>query len=388
MDPSRLRDLGWDAFFDDGFAPHSGDGLVPARVAVQHRGEFVLYTAAGEIRAVLAGRLRGDHVIRIPGKLAYADPIGGRLPTVGDWVAVATRPGEERGTIQAILPRRTEFSRKAPLVTQRQVLAANIDTVFVVAALIADTGESSARRLQRRARSRGLAAYLAMAHRSGTQPVILLTKADLLADPATAASEHAELGAPVIVTSTVTGRGLDLVGEHVTPGRTAALIGSSGVGKSSLTNALLGTDLLPTQEVRRDGEGRHTTVDRELIRLPGRGMVIDTPGLRQLDLWDADEGIDGGFADIEDLAERCHFRDCRHEADPGCAVLAAIADGSLDRSRLVNSRRLQRELERLDRRQEQLSRAFQQRRQRRQRRLRTSAHFDEADRPHPREPSE
>jgi len=211
IDPTHLRDLGWDASFDEAFAPHAGDGLVPARVAVQHRGEYVLYAAAGELRATLAGRLRGDHVIRIPGKLAYARPIGALLPTVGDWVAVATQPGDDRGTIQAILARRTEFSRKAPLVTQRQVLAANVDTVFVVAALIPDSGDPSSRRSQRRARSRGLAAYIAMAHQSGAQPVILLTKADLLADTATAASEHADLGVPVILTSAVTGRGLDLV---------------------------------------------------------------------------------------------------------------------------------------------------------------------------------
>lgn len=370
--PAHLRDLGWDAAFDEAFAPHAADGLVPARVAVQHRGEYVLYAAPGELRATLAGRLRGDHVIRVPGKLAYASPIGALLPTVGDWVAVAVQPGEDRGTIQGILPRRTEFSRKAPLVTQRQVLAANIDTVFVVAALIPDGGDPSSRRSQRRARSRGLAAYLAMAHQSGAQPVILLTKADLLAEPATAASEHVDLGVPVILTSSVTGHGLELVREHIAPGRTAVLIGASGVGKSTLTNALLGAARLPTQEVRRDGEGRHTTVDRELIRLPGDGMVIDTPGLRHLDLWDADQGMDSGFADIEDLAERCRFRDCLHEAEPGCAVLGAIAAGTLDRSRLANSRKLDRELMRLDRRQQQLSRTQQ---RRRQRSLRASAHF-------------
>ncbi len=364
MDSSRLRELGWSSFCDDGFGAYAAEGLVPARVAVRHRGSYVLYAEAGELWADVAGRLRGDFVRREPGKLAYEQGIGARLPTVGDWVAASVREQERRATIHATLPRRTQFSRKAVWTpAEQQVLAANVDTVFVISALTADADHEAAnlRRLERRAGSREQAAYLAMAHESGARPVILLTKADLCVDGREWASAFRELGVDVLVTSAVTGEGLNALEPYLAPGQTVVLLGSSGVGKSTLVNTLLGHELLPTREVRTDGAGRHATVRRELIRLPGRGLVIDTPGLRELHLWDAGEGMDASFADIEALAGSCRFRDCRHETEPGCAVLGSIEAGELDASRLTNLRRLQRELDYLERKQRQRAKAEQRR---------------------------
>ncbi len=367
IDSSDLRALGWSPFFDDRFGPHAADGLAPARVAVQHRGWYVLYGEAGELWADLAGRLRGDYVRHDPGKLGYEPARGAGLPTVGDWVAASVRAREGRATIQATLPRRTQFSRHVIRTrTERQVLAANIDTVFVVNALTATAAHEAAslRRLERRAASREQAAYLAMAHESGARPVILLTKADLCAEASDWARAFAGLGVDVLVTSARTGEGLERLERYVAPGQTVVLLGSSGVGKSTLINTLLGTARLRTREVDRDGAGRHVTVRGELIRLPGRGLVIDTPGLRELGLWDADEGLEAAFADIAELAAQCRFRDCRHESEPGCAVLGALESGRLDRSRLANRRRLEREMQFLERKQEQRGTAERRRRYR------------------------
>ncbi len=367
IDSPELRALGWSPFFDDRFGPHAADGLAPARVAVQHRGSYVLYGEAGELWADLAGRLRGDYVRHDPGRLGYEPAVGARLPAVGDWVAANVRQAEGRATIEATLPRRTQFSRKVIHTrTERQVLAANIDTVFVVNALTATAAQEAAslRRLERRAGSREQAAYLAMAHESGATPVILLTKADLCADAAAWAGTFAGLGVDVLVTSARTGEGLDRLERYLVPGQTVVLLGSSGVGKSTLINALLGTERLATREVDRDGAGRHVTVRRELIHLPGRGLVIDTPGLRELGLWDADSGMAAAFADIAELAACCRFRDCRHASEPGCAVQGAAESGTLDPSRLANLRRLEREREYLERKQAQRATAERRRRYR------------------------
>jgi ribosome biogenesis GTPase / thiamine phosphate phosphatase len=280
---------------------------------VQHRGVYVLATAEGEVEARITGRLRFD----------------GDLPAVGDWVAHA------EGLIHGVLPRRTAFVRRAAgNETVEQVLAANIDTVFLVMAFYRDLNP---RRLER---------YLALAWESGAEPAIVLTKLDLAedADAAIAEVESVAIGVPVHPVSAVTGEGLDELEPYLAPGRTVVLLGSSGVGKSTLVNALLGEERQATKEIRAfDGRGRHTTTARELIGLPGGGLVLDTPGMRELQLWEAAEGLIGTFADVDELALACRFSDCGHESEPGCAVRDAV-----DPDRLESWRKLGRELRHLE----------------------------------------
>ena len=319
----QLQELGWDESFADAFRPHAENGLAPARVAVEHRSEYVVYADAGELRGELSGRLRfdGDH------------------PAVGDWVAVATRAGEGRATIHAVLPRRTAFVRKTAWTeTRPQTLAANVDVVFIVCGLDLNF---NVRRIER---------YLTLAWESGAQPVVLLTKADLCDDvpERMLEVEAVAIGVPVHAVSAPTGAGLDEVQLYLGIGRTAALLGSSGVGKSTLVNALAGAELLATNEVRSaDGRGRHTTTHRQLVLLPDGGLMLDTPGMRELQLWDAEQGIGAAFADVDELVAQCRFTDCAHEREPGCAIRAALRNGELDAERYESWRKLQRELEHL-----------------------------------------
>jgi ribosome biogenesis GTPase len=329
----NLEALGWDASFADAFEPHNRSDLVPGRVGVQHRGAWVVLTELGELRCDLAGRL-------------VRDAGSGELPAVGDWVALTPRAAEGTGTIHAVLPRRTKFSRKAATGvsdrTEEQVVAANVDTVFLVAGLGFDL---NVRRLER---------YLTTAWESGAQPAIVLTKADVdpdAVDASVAAVEAIAFGVPVHALSGITGEGVDALEPHLVPGRTIALLGSSGVGKSTLVNRLAGRELLATGETRSDGRGRHTTSHRELVRLPTGALLLDTPGMRELQLWDASEGLAGAFADVEEVAARCRFSDCAHAGEPGCAIRAALADGSLDAERWESYRKLQRELHWLEVRQ-------------------------------------
>jgi ribosome biogenesis GTPase / thiamine phosphate phosphatase len=310
-----LHDLGWDDGWESQLEELDDEQLIAGRVAAQHRGAYVLWTELGELHAQLAGRLRHD--------LA-----------VGDWVAARAHPSGTT-TIQAVLPRRTSFARKENLGgSVSQVLAANIDTVFVLTGLGEDL---SARRVER---------YLTMAWESGAHPVVILTKADL-GDVVDALRElHAvAVGVDVHAISNVTGEGVDELRAYVGPGTTAVLLGSSGVGKSSLLNRLAGREIMATRNVAADGTGRHTTTHRELIRLPDGALVIDTPGLRELQLWTADDGFGSAFEDVEALAAECRFTDCAHTHEPGCAVLAAVDDGTLALDRLRSWRKLQRELE-------------------------------------------
>jgi ribosome biogenesis GTPase len=266
------------------------------------------------------------------------------LPAVGDWVAIRKRRDEDRAVIVAVLPRRSSFSRKmAGQVTDEQVVAANVDIVFLVMGLDADF---NLRRLER---------YLLLARESGAAPVVLLTKPDLCPDTASHLSYVTQLTGdlPVHVLSPKHNQGLDQVGGYLTPGRTGALLGSSGVGKSTIINRLVGEDLLKTREVREaDSRGRHATTHRELVALPKGGLIIDTPGMRELQLWDVADSVRETFDDIEALAAGCHFTDCRHRDEPRCAVKAAVTAGSLAASRLESYHKLQKELAVLARQQD------------------------------------
>ena len=242
-------------------------------------------------------------------------------PAVGDWVVL------DGSAVLDVLPRRTVFSRRAAgNETSQQVLAANIDVAFVVAAAT----DVNIRRLER---------YLTIGWQSGVVPVVVVTKADLVESV-----DMPRVGAPVIVTSTVTGEGVAAIAAELLPAKTGVLLGPSGVGKSSLINAIVGEDVMRIREVHRSGEGRHMTSHRQLIALPGGGMIIDTPGLREAQLWEGEEALSGVFEDIEELALRCRFNDCSHGTEPGCAIKAALEDGTLDRGRLNSYRKLQREL--------------------------------------------
>lgn len=341
-----LQSLGWNEHFQNLFDEEIGraetpSSRVPGRVAAEHRGFFVVYTEAGEVWAEITGRLRRDAAGRMD------------LPAVGDWVVVNPQPGENRGVITTVLERRTKFSRKqAGQATDEQVLAANVDHLFVVTAL---TNELNPRRLER---------YLTMAWEGASSPVIILTKSDLCYDiPGSVAEvEKVALGVPVHVTSAISGQGLDEIAQYFRDHKTAALFGSSGVGKSSLINRLCGEELQTVHETRSDDRGRHTTTRRELIVLPNGGSIIDTPGMRELQLWSADEGIEEAFSDVAELASACRFNDCLHGQEPGCAVRAAVDGGTLDEARLESYSKLQRELRFLERKQDHRAQVLERRR--------------------------
>jgi ribosome biogenesis GTPase / thiamine phosphate phosphatase len=324
---SALDALGWNDGWSAAFEPYRERGLVPGRVAVQHRGAYDVATEDGEIRA------------STPRRLVHESSSAAELPVVGDWVAVD--PADS--TIQAVLPRRTKFSRRAPQDPQsesarEQVVSANLDVVFVTFPLGDDVPASVLER------------YLALAWESGARPVILLTKADLEQDPDAVVSDLATLGGevPAVALSTRTGFGLDAVRSHVPAGVTAALVGPSGAGKSTLANALAGQELLSTGQDEGGRGGQHTTTRRQLVSLPGAGLLIDNPGMREVHLWLADEGLGDAFPDIAKLETECRFTDCRHETEPGCAIKKAIADGRLAQERWERYRELRRELAELD----------------------------------------
>lgn len=340
-----LADFGWDSHFERAFAafvdqsdgsrasPAKAAPYEPARVLIEFNHNYRVAIESGDRDAVLAGRMKHRATSR-------AD-----LPAVGDWVVIRRRPDEPRGAIVAVLDRRSRFSRRmAGQITDEQVVAANVDVVFVVMALDQDF---SPRRLQR---------YLLMARESGASPVTLLTKPDLTDDlPVRLAAAVTVAGnVPVHVLSPKMNEGIDQVAQYLIPGRTGALLGSSGVGKSTIINRLVGADVQKTREVREaDSKGRHTTTHRELVMLPTGGLIIDTPGMRELQLWDASDGFRGTFEDVEALANDCRFTDCRHQGEPGCAVRAAIDSGGLAPERLDSYLKLQGELAFLARQQDQ-----------------------------------
>ena len=310
----ELKQLGWSTDRDQQFAAHQAKGLVPARVAVEDKHYFRVWTAEAELLAQVSGKL-----------IHEARRSRSKLPKVGDWVAVKLVPNEEKAVIQAVLPRRTPLSRKMTgHGAAEHILATNIDTVFMVTS--ADAGFDTV----------CLEQMLVVAHESGARPVVVLNKIDLCdaLDAKLAAATRVAGGASVLAACAITGRGAKAVSELIRPGDTAVFIGTSGVGKSSLINRLYGEDIQATVEVRTsDAKGRHTTSWREMIVLPDGGVVIDTPGMREFHIWIASEGSKQAFPEIEALSPRCHFRDCTHTKENKCAVLDAIAAGTLPRER-------------------------------------------------------
>jgi ribosome biogenesis GTPase len=338
-----LQQLGWDDTLERAYEAWAGkQDIQPGRILIEFNYIYRAWGPQGETEAVLAGRLKHRAASR------------GELPAVGDWVAIRKRPEEDRGAIVGVLPRRSWFSRRmAGKVTDEQVVAANVDVVFLVMALDADF---SLRRLER---------YLLLARESGASPVVLLTKPDLCADVAGWVGEVSAIGGgvPVHVVSPKLNLGVERLVDYLPSGRTGALLGSSGVGKSTIINRLVGRDVQKTKEVREsDSTGRHATSHRELVFLPNGGFIIDTPGMRELQLWDVGEALTETFDDIEALAAACHFGNCRHRDEPRCAVKAAVDDGRIPQERLYSYLKLQDELSHLARQQDERAQLEQKRR--------------------------
>lgn len=317
---AALEDWGWDTGWAGAFG--SEPGRLPGRVVEEQRGAYRVVTAEGERPARILGAMRHRS-----GKA--------ELPGVGDWVSCEPLPAEKTVVIRRVLPRRSKLSRKAAgEATEEQLIAANLDAVLVVTALDADFNP---RRLER---------FLAVCRESGAEPVVLLNKLDACSDPLPYLGEArlVALDAPVVAVSAKTGQGLESLSAWIRPGRTVGFIGTSGVGKSTLINRLLGDERFKTRETRAsDARGRHTTTHRQLVLLPGGGVLLDTPGMREMSPWEAEKGLGETFDEIERLAPACRFRDCGHGAEPGCAVKKAVEDGALDASRLESWRKLKRE---------------------------------------------
>jgi len=323
-----LANLGWDAARTAEWEALGAPDLVPGRVSLEHNHVYRVMTEAGEVLAEAAGRIK--HLA------------SGRreLPTVGDWVALSQGNDGQRSTIRSILKRETWFSRKAAgRSTEEQVIAANVDVVFLVFAL------------DKPVNARAIERYLAVASRSGARSVVVLNKCELVDDAGAAVAEAATVAgaAPVHAVSTRSEPGVGALEAYLMTGRTVALLGPSGVGKSSIVNRFLGADVLDTGEVREwDQRGRHTSVHRQLVVRAAGGLIVDTPGMRELQMWDTDEGMGDAFSDIDDLGAGCKFRDCDHNREPGCAVKAAVASGALAADRYDSYLKLRHEQAALD----------------------------------------
>ena len=328
---SALRALGWDETWIDLYRAADPDGRRrPARVTLQGRDAWRVHDGSGELTVGVRGRLR-------------AEPHG--LPVAGDWVLLGGTSRDD-AVIDHVLPRRTNLARKvAGSRTEEQVVAANVDVVLVCVAL----HSVNLRRLERE---------LTIVWESGARPVVVVTKSDLAPDlgvdlrDALAEVGAAAVGVEVVAVSSYDGDGLDAVRALVPPGVTGAVIGPSGAGKSTLVNALVGHDVLATRAVRADLRGVHTTSARHLVPVPGAGLLLDTPGMRELALWADEDALDTTFGDVDAVARGCRFPDCGHETEPGCAVRGAVADGLLDEARVASWRKLQRELAYLARKQD------------------------------------
>ncbi len=329
----NLQEFGWNSFFEQAFEPYAAHNLVPARIALQHTYSYRVFTEYGDFHADLSGNLKQESREM------------GIFPVTGDWVAVSILKGEQKAVIRGILRRKTLFSRKsAGNVCTEQPIAANIDTAFIITGL---DGDFSIRRIER---------YLTLAYESGVVPVVVLNKTDLCEDieAVVAKTEAAVFGVPVVPLNAKEQKGIERLKPFLRKGKTATLLGSSGVGKSTILNALVGKDVRKTAEVRQvDSKGRHTTTVRELFLLPDGGLIIDTPGMRELQLWCDEQSISTNFSDIEELALQCRFSDCKHEAEPDCAVKEALASGRLQPARFLNYQKMRREIAYLERRKDQ-----------------------------------
>jgi ribosome biogenesis GTPase / thiamine phosphate phosphatase len=332
----NIKDLGFDEYFNKYYSEYEGKGFSLGRVYIEHRGVYRLYTEYGELMGEVSGKMR------------YTSSGSDNYPAVGDWVVISPRMEEGVARIHALLPRKSKFSRKAAgSETEEQVVAANFDTVFIVSSL---NKNYNLRRLER---------YLIAAWESGGNPVIILSKTDLCMDAAEKLCEVENIAAsvPIHVISSFTGQGMEELNKYFEKGKTVAVMGSSGVGKSTLINSLAGELVLDVQDIRgEDDKGKHTTTHRELVLLPTGGLIIDTPGMRELQLWDGDEGIHDVFNDIENIAANCRFKDCSHDREPGCAVKKAIEEGVMSAERFESYRKLQRELQFIENKQNQLAR--------------------------------
>ncbi|MBL7994142.1 ribosome small subunit-dependent GTPase A [bacterium] len=328
----NLKSLGWNSFFEEHFQSFHLENFSVGRILVEHKERYEIYTEIGQLTGEVTGKFRFDAERRED------------FPAVGDWVVIHAIPDDNYASIHAVLPRQTKFSRKvAGETTEEQIVAANIDIAFVVSGLDEDF---NVRRIER---------YIIMARESGAEPVILLNKADICSDIDAKLAEVKSIapGIPVHVLSAMRHEGMDSLPAIVSHGKTAALLGSSGVGKSTIINKLLGSDIQQVQEVRHiTHTGKHTTSRRELFILPGGGLLIDTPGMRELQLWSGEESLNSAFDDIETLARECRFRDCRHQTEPGCAVQTALNDGVLDQARFNNYLKMQKEIRYLELRQD------------------------------------
>jgi ribosome biogenesis GTPase len=330
----ELEVLGWNSFFEENFRLLQIPDCIPARVISEYRHSYRVYSRYGELDAKISGKLR------------YQANTSDQYPAVGDWVAVKQNTDESRGVIHSILPRKSKFSRQAAgNRTEEQVVAANVDTVFIVNGL--DGGRNlNLRRIER---------YLILAWESGSSPVIILNKVDLCDDVENRIrdTESVAPGVPVHAISATKLFGIETLRTYLGKGSTAALLGPSGVGKSAIINALHGSERQQVGDVREsDKRGRHTTTSRELIILPGAGLIIDTPGMREIQVWSEEGNLNDTFRDIQQIAEQCRFSNCSHSTEPGCAVRAAVQRGELDYARLQNYHKLQRELEHLAARQD------------------------------------
>ncbi|HYL97649.1 MAG TPA: ribosome small subunit-dependent GTPase A [Blastocatellia bacterium] len=331
-----LEALGWSQHFQMSFESYEKKGgQIAGRISQEFGESYRVYSALGELDAFLSGKLRFEGLS------------GALLPAVGDWVVIEPIAGERKSIIHSVLPRRSQFIRKAAGArTEAQIVGANIDTVFLVTALDQDF---NVRRIER---------YLVLAWESGARPVIVLSKSDLCPHLRVKLLEVEPVArdVPIHAISVVDKTGLIHLQQYLKPGITAALLGSSGVGKSTLINELLGFAIQAVQPVREeDGKGRHTTTRRELILLPSGGLLLDTPGMRELQLWEAETGLESAFEEIELLASHCRFRDCTHDAEPDCAVRDALENEHLDARRYRSYEKLRREIKHMELKQDKMA---------------------------------